>query len=471
MKRARFAFLLLSAACCLLPAPGCLLPVHAQTRPSSDFEIARMEKQLAQSRDFLSQLSGHLNLGDLRLSRGENARSRAEYLDALALAEKQRMTARAASNLSQYATATAYAGLAKAKLGDARASFALFEEAIRYAGDDAKSWNLYSSAMSLLGLSAKATSAARSAVAIAERENGVRLDLDVYRYTLAATLPSSTESEQLLSTVIADLQSTQFDSLRKAIAKSESFEIYSSARGDVAAYLSLLNRARLRLGALYEARGEIARARSIYAEVLKDRNDEPAALAAIARLSRSESDYAAAFDANPFSIALMDDYLRFAQRTGGAPVPSQDTLGGRIRSALRGDVVIAKELASKYPDNAAIAFLLERISRPLPVWLHGGSEQVTATPDELRALLTHELTPEERAALDRLTLTATAVFEPGEQGALERGMIGGVPFHFSEPMKFNGSFEANQPLHLTFRLLGVSNGSLLVEPIRLEPAR
>ncbi len=456
MRRAAF---LMSLACCLLPAQG-------QTRISSDFEIARMEKQLARSHDFLAQLSAHLNLGDLRLSRSENAQSRAEYLKAFEIADQERMSARAASNLSRYATATAYAALAQAKLSDARAAFALFEETVRYAGDDPKIWNLYSSAMSLLGYPAKAEACARSAVAIAEKEPGDPIDLEIYRYTLASTLPDGAEPERLLSSVIADLRSPQFESLRKSIEKNESFEIYSSVRGDAAAYLSLLNRARLRLASMYETRGDVARARTIYADVLKDRNDEPAALAAIARLSRSESDYAAAFDANPFSIPLMEDYLHAVHPKNAEN--AEETLGGQVRAALGGNAALAQKLAAKYPGNAAIAFLLAQVTRQLPAWLHGGAEHVNATPDELRALLTHELTPDERAVLDRLTLTATAVFEPAQPQAFERGMIGNVPFHFSEPVIFNGNFAANQPLHLTFRILGAANGSLLLEPIRLE---
>ena len=48
-------------------------------------------------------------------------------------------------------------------------------------------------------------------------------------------------------------------------------------------------------------------------------------------------------------------------------------------------------------------------------------------------------------------------------------------FRFPEPMTFNGTFAAGVPLRLTYRILGATqlNGAdaLLLEPMRLEPAR
>jgi hypothetical protein len=438
----RVALLLLSAVCC---------PLSEAQRISSDFEIEQMQKQLATSHDFLSQLSAHLNLGDLRLARNENALSRAEYTQAYELASKQRLEARKNSNLSQYATATAYAGLAKAKLGDAQASFALLDEATRYASDDAKTWNLFSTAMSILGRSAKATSAARNAVAIADNP----LDLNIYRYTLASTLGDTNESEQLLTTVIRELQSPQFDALRREIAKKESFEIYSTARGEEAAYLSLLNRARLRLAALDEKRGEIAKARATYESVLKDRNDEPTALAAIARLSRSESDYAEAFDANPFSLELIRDYQRYIRQAGApVPPPEGESLGAQVRRAIR-EPRLAIELAKQHPGNDALRTLArEATSTPVPAWLRGNADTATPTPTELRALLTHELTPDERRALDRVMLTATATFDDAQNGT-----IGDVKFKLVQPV----TVTPNTPVRLTFRILGASGDALLLE--------
>ena len=135
--------------------------VMAQTRIASDFEIQQMERQIAQSRDFVSQLSGHLNLGDLRLTRNETAAARNEYAKALEIALNERVAARRTSDLTRYATATSYAALAHAKLGDAADAFALSEEAMRYSSDSAKSWNLYASTMSQLHIPAKAASVTR----------------------------------------------------------------------------------------------------------------------------------------------------------------------------------------------------------------------------------------------------------------------------------------------------------------------
>ena len=80
---------------------------------------------------------------------------------------------------------------------------------------------------------------------------------------------------------------------------------------------------------------------------------------------------------------------------------------------------------------------------------------------------------ENRARLDKETFTGTVVFDQGPP--FETGKIDGMPFRFSEPMTFNGSFAANVPLRLTYRILGATqlNGAdaLLLEPIRLEAPR
>jgi tetratricopeptide (TPR) repeat protein len=459
LRTAFFVVLLLSAGCCPLS--------EAQTRIASDFEIEQMQKQLASSHDFLSQLSAHLNLGDLRATRNENALSHAEYAKAFELASKQRVEARRSSNLSQYATATAYAGLARAKLGDAAQAFALLDEATRYASDDAKTWNLFSTAMSLAGRASKATSAARNAVALADNQ----LDLNIYRYTLASTLGDTAESERLLTTVIDELNSPAFAALRREIARKESFEIYSTARGEEAAYLSLLNRARLRLASMYEKRGDATKARATYESVLKDRNDEPVALAAIARLSRSERDYAEAFEANPFSLELMRDYQR---RLPNNEKVEGDTLGTQVRRALRGDTRAALALQKMYPDNDAIRSIVA--TKTEVPWLRGDVDNATPTAAELRALLTHQLTPDERRALDRVTLTANASFDavanaPQGQTIFETGTIADVKIRFSEPTAFIGALPANTPLRLTFHILGAADDALLVEPLKLEAAR
>jgi len=171
------------------------VPAFAQTtRIASDFEIAQMQQQLARSHDFSSQLSGHLNLGDARLARGESALARREYAQAYEIAANERLDARRASDLTRYATATSYAALAAADLGRDATAFELSEEAIRYESGEAKTWNLYASTMSLLRKPAKAASASRNAVALARRDlaqspdSGNRIDLAIYQYALASSL-------------------------------------------------------------------------------------------------------------------------------------------------------------------------------------------------------------------------------------------------------------------------------------------
>jgi Tfp pilus assembly protein PilF len=475
----------------LLVAPSALAQA---TRIASDFEIQQMERQVARSRDFLSQLSGHLNLGDLRVTRNESALARDEYRKALEIAAQQRLTARRASDMARYATATSYAALAHAKLGDARKAFALSEESIRYASDSAKTWNLYANAMSLLRKPAKAASAARNAVAIAEREVqsaptvANRLDLAIYQYSLASSLNDTAEAERLLVDAVSALRSPAFSSLRSDVARNESFEIYSSARGEEASYISLLNRAQLRLARLYEDRGDVARAREQYLNVLAARSDDPTALAALARLTRSADYYAQAFDANPFSLPLIRDYQRYLGGQRAAGGGRDDTDGGNVRLALeqmhRGELLAARNtidsLLQKFPNNDTLMLLRREIDERRS----GGAMVLGPNPD-LRAILAafnnNRLTSEQRKQLDQMTFTSLAIFSgapapsPAGQTIFEAGTLNGVPFKFSEPTAFNGAFAAGTPLRLTYRILGATqrNGAdaLLLEPVRLEAAR
>jgi hypothetical protein len=461
---------LLSAFCFLLFSAQ-------QSRIASDFEIQQMERQLATSKDFVSQLSARLNLGDLRLLRAETARANAEYASALDLAARERLDARRASDMTRYATATSYAALAEAKLGHDARAFALAEEALRYTSDSAKTWNLYASTMAQLRKTAKAASAARNAVSIAAAE-GDRLDLAVYQYSLA----TFTDDEQLLRSVIASLKSSAFDPLKSAVVRSESFEIYSSARGDVATYVSLLNRAQLRLASLVEQRGDVANARKLYEDVLTSRSDDPTALAALARLGPDEKAFAAAFDANPFSLPLIRDYQRYLDRAQ-PPAPDESTTGADVRRALQqmhaGELRTARAtldaLLARFPDNDALRTLRREAEEPesaAPAFLTSGKATAQPGGTELRKLLGLKLTPEQRAALDQMTFSGVAVFD---KAPFESGTIEGVPFRFAEPTLFNGNFAASTPLRLIYRILGVTdvNGAdgLLLEPIRVEPIR
>lgn len=450
----------------------------AQTRIASDFEIRQMEEQIEKSNDFFSQLSGHLNLGDLRMTRNEKAMARLEYAKALEEANIERLNARRASELTRYATATSYAALAQAKLGNAAAAFALSEEAIRYTSDSAKSWNLYASAMTELGKPAKAASAARNAVAIASREND-KLDLAIYKYSVASSildLNQTDEAEKLLVDVVTSLRSPAFNALRRDVERTESFQIYSTARGEQSAYISLLNRSQLRLARLYEDRGDLMRARQQYANVLADRSDDPTALGAMVRLSSSPQErdryYAAAFDANPFSLWLIRDYQRhLSVEQTLLSVP--ESTGGKVRLALqqmqRNELIAARktidDLLQKFPNNDT----LQLLTREIDARRSGGSDLRTL----IAAFNNNTLTAEQRAELDRKTFTSEVVFDAGPP--FETGKIADVPFRFSEPMTFNGTFASGVPLRLTYRILGASqlNGAdaLLLEPVRLEPLR
>ena len=441
----------------------------AQNRIASDFELQQMQQQVARSHDFLSQVSGRLNLGDVRLARNETSLAKAEYAKAAEVATKERLDARAASSMTRYATATSYTALAEAKLGHAARAFELSEEALRYDSGSSKTWNLYASAMSLLGLPAKAVSAARNAVALETDP----LDAAIYKYALASSLGQTPEAEQLLVDVVTALRSESFASLRSNVARREAFEIYSTARGDEAAYIALLNRSQLRLAALYEGRGATDAARQQYQHVLDARSDDPTALAAMARLARSDEEheryYAAAFDANPFSLTLVHDYHP-------SVLPEGNSTGARMRRVLyamqHGQTQSAlgqlDALAVQFPDNDTLRTLRAEINERAGGSLDFLRTKTAPTSAELRTLIARfdALTPEERAALDTATFTSVVTFD--QPMPFESGTIDGVPFKFSEPMQFNGTFEPHAPLRLTYRILGASGDALLLEPVKVE---
>jgi hypothetical protein len=417
-----------------------LLLVLAQTRLASDFEIAQMEQQLARSRDFEAQLSGRLNLGDVRAARNEPSLARGEYTRAYELAERERVDARRDSQLTRYANATSYAALARAKLGDEARAFALLEEAARYASDDAEAWNLYASAMRVLGHPRKAVSAARNAVAVAKEP----LDLAVYQHALATALIETgedREAERLLAAITTALRSPRFESLRREAARAEAFEVYSSARGDVAAYVSLLNRAQLRLASLYEKRGALEEARAEYRRVLEGRSDDVTALAALARLAPDDAErarlYAEAFEANPFSPALIREYR-------GNPIAPATDMQRALAALARGDRREARALLDallvKFPANETLL----RLRREAEASAAFALPSPSPTAQELRALIDafERLTPEQRSALDAATFTSVVVADT----------IDGVPVRGVE----DGT--------VTYRILGVAeNGVLLLE--------
>jgi len=446
-----------------------------QARMATDFEIAQMEKQLSGSYAFDVQVAARLNLGDARMARNEVSLARGQYETAAALAERERLDARRDSSISRYANATAYAALARAKLGSSARAFALLEESIRYASDDPDIWNLYASAMMNLSRPQKAVSAARNAVAVAT-ERTSSLNQAVYEHALASALMSAQqneEAEDLLVQLTGRLRSQEFAPLAREVAKQEAFEINNVTRGDVATYVSLLNRAQLRLAILYEDRGEPEKAREQYKRVLEARSDDVIALSAMARLARSprerEQLYDAAFEANPFSMALVREYQRELTEhpaTGGKG--TQLALQQLARGENRAGLETLDALLKRFPANETLKTLRSEADEEEMEAFVPASDPAGA---ELRALLDafERLTPDQLAELDRTEYTSVVRFEGP---VFESGRIDSVPFRFGTPVVFEGTFDVNAPLRLTYRILGVTRSgeadALLLEPLKLE---
>lgn len=486
---------LLARAAVLLLLVATAAAAYPQTI-ASDFELQQMRKQAASATTFLARIQAHLNLGDLHRTRTEREPASRQYLTSLDLAERERTEARQRRQVRRYVIATAYAGLACAKLEQPAKAFTLLEEAMRYGDDTARAWNIYAISMNELGHSRKAAAAARNALAVASAEAkktptiAELLDLNVYRYTLAGALiddGQETEARGHLETIVQTLRSPRFDAVRRTVAKQEAFEIYFVTAGDPATYVSLLNRAQLRLGDLYERAGENARALAVYEAVLADRSDDPDALAARVRLgAQSDRDarYAEAFDANPFSLPLVREYQdSLTVNTPAEVEPS--TPGARVRDALiriaRGETRAARAqlqaLLQQHPRNETLLTLLaETDAVPDAVSLPGDNP----TAAELSALIPlfdqNRLTAEQRVALDQATYTSTIIFDaaipaPEGQTAFATGNIAGVRVRFGEPTAFTGTFPVGKPLRLTYRILGATEtggaGALLLEPLKL----
>jgi hypothetical protein len=303
----------------------------------------------------------------------------------------------------------------------------------------------------------------------------------VYQHALATALIEANEldeAEQLLVTVTESLRSRTFATLQRDVAREESFEVYSSARGDVARTSRCSTARSCDLASLYERRHEPDRARTQYARVLEGRSDDVTALAALARLARNDAEreryYADAFEANPFSLTLVRAYQkdlasarstmfrrparRCARRSRNSPAARRAPHGPR-----------STRCSQSFRTTTRCA-RCARSRRHATIVLPSS----TPTASELRALLDgfERLTPAQRVALDQATYTSVAQFRGT---AFEAGTIDAVEFRFSEPTVFEGTFDITQPLRLTYRILGVTRtgdrDALLLEPLRLEASR
>ncbi len=515
------------------------IPSSAQESPSdrisSDFELATIEKQIATTRDAASLSAAWLNMGDVRSTRRESTRATAAYQTSLEVAQKERREARLASQLTRYAQATARAGLAASRLSDHAAAFDLFEESLRYLSDAPSTWNLLASAMLSSGHPPRAVAAAKNAVSIAsaasDESAAGRLDLNVYRYTLASSLAADQKQQEavpLLEKIVDDLQSTRFDDLREEISRNEVFEVKSSVRSDAEAFVSLSNRSSLRLARLYEDSGQLDRARSQYEKVIARRTDDAIALTALARLSGTlqarRARFLESFEANPFALPLMIDYENFAKSNQPLAAAGDTTasqviavinalvaqnppaaasamqqlerrhasndsvtyLSARLAEA-RGDSAKADEISSRLPSSSdhradlRLRFNSRSDATVPPVFLRQGATTTTASSIELAALVkslrSGKLDPEARQGIDTLIVKADVEIEEtvradAETTDIEMVKSGATVLKFPQATRFTGDFSGRRRAILSFRILGLttvpSGEALLVEPVLLE---
>jgi tetratricopeptide (TPR) repeat protein len=503
---------------------------------ATDYEIAAAEKGLEQ-RDPLKVMAAHLNLAELHRSRNEIDTAAAHQARAIEIATEQRAISWSRGDLRDYATATGWLAFAHSLSGETGRAWLLYEEALRISADSPRLWNLYASGLGKIDRHASAIAAARTAVAISE-ENAARdprprnlLDVGIYRHALAAALlrhhdGATAEAETLLRSVIQLLEDSRFEEIRTRAARSEHFEVTSSVRSDVAAWVSLDIRSRLRLGLLLETAGRADEAREVFRTVLRRRSGEPVALEALLRLTHDRTErvqlFEEAFEANPFSFELLEAFERHLRRDSVAREPAGVSPGAMVRRTVvllhldrSGEAEsLARQLLDRYPGNDALRWLLLRSiaeSRPeearslaaairepsirrsaqsiitagearrregRQVLARLGPEPTRISESDLAAIAVvlreGDLAPAELETLDRATVSAQARFDQpvidDETTILAAGMIGETPFRFPQPIRFLGRFHGTGFL-LTFRILGVTDGgsTLLLDPLGVEP--
>lgn len=502
------------------------------TRSGSDFELETLRKKLETTRESLELVAVHLNFGDIYTARRQSALAVDSYSAARSLAAQLRKRSRENSDLTLYATATAYEGLAFAKLRRTRESFDRFEEALRYLGDSGKIWNLYSSAMLLNGHPKKAAALAQSAVRLAEDDASrtpsprTLLDLEIYRYALASAESDSGDKAAALETLAAissNLERPAFDPIRSQVEKEEKFEIYSSVRGDADAYVSLFNRVNLRIAKIREERGELLLAREAYERVLALRSDDANALAALARLGSSDraSAFAKAFDADPFSFELITTYRQYLG-DGGSPAASSSSRGAAVRTVIEslatrrnreagegsvrllaesprsdgarflrlmtllesGALSEAREVLAQLPPGSrerreSERLLDQRASEGSSLkFLDTAAAAHTPSTDELlavmRGLRDGTVSAEQNRKLDglsfRSSIKLSSSVADSAETRLTTGEIKEVPFSFGREVTFQGRFEGNAILD--YQIVGATivdgRDALLLEPLGLR---
>lgn len=480
-----------------------MFAARGQMRIASDIEIREMEEAAQRAKAFDAKVSAHYNLGELRHERNESEAAQREYETTLKLAREERNAARRDKNIPRYALACSWSGVALAGLDRPSEAFAVLEEAVRYAADSPGVWNLYSSAMFRLGVPQKAIGAARMSVAAAERKMGVQpavrqtLELNVHRYALAQALlnvdgdAEDREAENILRQITQSLDSNAFEPLRKTLGTREEFQIVAAPTTESGMYLSIFNRAHMRLAWLYETGGSADKARAEYQAVVSRRSDEPAALAGLARVAADAQErdryLVQSLDANPFALDVVEDYERHVQ-SGDASPATGGSVGARVRLAIQqihdSDFRRARQtleaLLKAHPNNDVLQSLLLRAkatSSGRPWFLAEPLDLVpNPTESDLRAVLglfaANTLTPADRATLDQEKFSSIVMFDASDGETLRSGTMNKVPFRFQNPTRFEGIDPKASTLRVTYRILGATTvderDALLIEPLRAK---
>lgn len=477
----------------------------------------RVNESRLESRDSLTRFSAQLNLGDLEYRDGRTASARFWWSAARKTAAAAAQQHYERGEMVSWARMTSWQGVAAANLGDRAAARALFRDALVMLPGDPAVWNRIATSELSHGDPIAAVSAARIAVAHADPVSGDAglLDAATARFTLARAFIADSRTAPAIETLeqlSALLHGPRAATLRARVERAEGFSVTGTAQGDVDAWTTLATRVHTLLAEQLATRGDGREALQQARMALEVRSDHPPALTLIASITRSPSDFARAFAADPLDRRLHGTYSSSLDHGSSAASGQGHDPANLVMRALEAMA------ASRW---AAAANELDALERQLPdsetvtalraEWLarQGRGDEAARVASTIRSAALRNSVPDATtsshlelpaagatlddpqltsirdalnrasavelvAALDsspyrsRVTLleSRTSVDTTTASGARTSG---GLLLRFPGSVTFRGLYGASQQATLRYRIVAADETGLVVEPEGLEP--
>lgn len=481
---------------------------------SRGFEKRSSERLLAQARTASDRFAAQLNLGDLSFADGRPSEARRWWQRARETASSERTRLYREGQMSAWARLTAWEAVAAGLLGEHEAMRRMFGLALELLPGDPEIWSRYASAELSAGEARQAVRIARIALAHAAGADSDRhlLDRATIEFTLARALRSAgaeDEARRTLESLDALLHGASSISLQNRVARAEAFSVSGTARGELEAWTTLAVRTRTLLAESYERAGEVAAARTAAQRALEIQSDHPPALALIARLRGSSTDWREAFASDPLDRSLHRSYMQ-ALSDGLPPIDPQgnstaDLVIGALEAMEREEWSVARRAIDQLGSSQTTSEPLRALEAE---WLvrQGRMEEAEAVASSIRTRAVRDSIPPRRlrddnthliradgsllsegdlTAIERLlrdpatTISASAVLdsrsyevtatlmEPvlldGNTTAAAAITSEGRALRFPAPVTFQGDWTAAAPLILALRVLAVDPAGLMIE--------